>query len=202
MFDLLVLLVLAVSAFVGFVRGATREVVTVLAFVGAVVVSLFALRLTGPLARAAINPDWLAMVAALLVVFVAVYIALRIAGASLTRRVHDVQSLGTFDRVVGVGFGLIRALVLLGVFNLVFNVATPPERAPAWVTGAKLYPLTEASAKALRAVAPKGSAIFNRVTPVLEKAVREGAKPGDKAADRGYDAADRKALDDLVEKSR
>ena len=33
MFDLIVLLVLAVSAIVGFVRGATRELVTALSFV-------------------------------------------------------------------------------------------------------------------------------------------------------------------------
>lgn len=202
MFDLIVILILAVSGLVGFVRGAAREVVTVVAFVLSVIIAIFALRLTGPLARDAIHLAWLANAVAIIVVFIAAYIALRVLGAGLTRKIHDVQALGTLDRLVGFGFGLIRALVLLGVFNMVFNIATPPERTPKWVLDAKLYPLTEVSARALRTLAPKGSAIADRVAPVLEKAVQDGAKPGDKAGKQGYEARDPKTIDDLLEKSR
>jgi len=55
--------------------------------------------------------------------------------------------MGMLDRAVGTGFGLVRALVLLGGFSLLFNMATPRETAPGWVTGAVLYPLTEASGR-------------------------------------------------------
>ena len=128
MFDLIILLVLAVSAFVGFVRGAVREVVTVVAFVLSVLIAVFLLRFTTPLFRHAIHPDWLASAAALIVIFLAAYIALRVAGGQLTDKVKNTRHLGTFDRVVGLGFGLVRALVTLGLFNIVFQIATPPER--------------------------------------------------------------------------
>lgn len=202
MFDLIVILILAVSALIGFVRGATREVVTVVAFVAAVLIAIFALRMTAPLARAAIHTDWLASAAALIVVFLAVYIVLRVIGGRLTEKISKAKSLGPLDRAVGLGFGLIRALVFLGVFNIVFHIATPPERTPRWVTEAKLYPLTDVSARALRAIAPKGSALARQVAPALEKAVAESGQAGDNANDRGYDARDRKAMDDLLEKSR
>jgi membrane protein required for colicin V production len=201
MFDLIVLLILAVSAFIGFVRGAVREVVTVIAFVISILLAILLLRFTGPLFRHAIHPDWLASAAALIVIFLAMYIALRVLGAHMTERVKKTRHLGMFDRVVGLGFGLIRALVTLGLFNIVFHIATPPERTPKWVTEANLYPLTEVSAKALRAIAPKGSAIANRVAPALKDAVVEGSK-GDNDPDRRYEARDRSATNDSLEISR
>jgi membrane protein required for colicin V production len=200
MFDLIVLLILAVSALIGFLRGAVREVVTVVAFIVSVLVSVFLLRFTAPLFRYIVHPDWLASALALLVIFLAVYVVLRVLGGQLTDKVRK-TNLGALDRAVGLGFGLIRALVTLGLFNIVFHIATPPERTPKWVTEAKLYPLTEVSADALRAIAPKGSAIAKRVAPALKGAVGESAR-GDNDADQGYDARDRKAMNDLLEKSR
>ena len=210
--DIIAVLILGVSAFIGFVRGATREVMTVLAFVLAALLAVFALRLTGPLARHMIHPDWAANAAAVVIVFVAAYIALRILGAGLTRRIHNTEALGTVDRTIGVGFGLIRGLVLLGVFNLVFNLATPPERVPHWISGAALYPLSGACATALRAMAPEGSAMADRFGPAIEKAVKDGASDdagsperasNDQAAEKSpYDDKSRKAMDEMVEKSR
>ncbi len=55
LFDLGAGLILLVSGIVGFVRGATREVTTVVAFVLAAVLSVLALRFTGPIARHAIH---------------------------------------------------------------------------------------------------------------------------------------------------
>lgn len=187
MFDLIVLLILGVSALVGFLRGALRETITVLAFVIAAVLAILLLRFTGPIFRAVIHIDWLASSLAILVIFLAAYIALRVAGGQLVDRIKKTKSLSALDRTVGVGFGLVRALVALGLFNIVFHIATPPERTPKWVTEANLYPLTEVSADALRALAPNGSAIARRVGPAIENAVSEG----DKAGDREYDARDR-----------
>lgn len=199
MFDLIVLLILAVSALVGFLRGAVREVVTVVAFIVSILVAVFLLRFTAPIFRHIVHPDWLASALALLVIFLAVYIVLRVLGGLLTDKIKK-TNLGALDRAVGLGFGLVRALVTLGLFNIVFHIATPPERTPKWVTEAKLYPLTEVSADALRALAPKGSAIADKVAPALKNAVSDSA--GDNAPDRGYEARDRKAMNDLLEKSR
>ena len=68
---------------------------------------------------AAVHPDGL-------VVFVVVYAALRIAGGGLARGIQSAQVLGILDRTVGLGFGLLRALVVLGALHLAFNAATPP----------------------------------------------------------------------------
>jgi membrane protein required for colicin V production len=138
-------------------------------------------------------------VAAIVIVFALVYLALRIVGAALARRLHATQALGALDRGVGFGFGLLRALVALGLFALVFNAATPPERVPQWISGAALYPLTARAGEVLKAFAPKGLDMAGRLKPAIEDAYREGSTEPQGV---GYDARARKGLDDVVEKSR
>jgi membrane protein required for colicin V production len=202
LFDFIAVLILAVSAVIGFVRGATREVMTVLAFILAVLISIYALRFTGPVFRQSIETGWMANAAAIIVVFIAAFILIRVAGYALTRRIHTTHALGTLDRLVGVGFGAVRAFVLLGVFYLVFNAATPPERVPAWIKDATLYPLASFSAKALMALAPQGSAVMDRAVPALEEAVRDGSSEGNMTAGKGYDQQSRDEVDALVEQNR
>jgi membrane protein required for colicin V production len=204
LFDIIAVLILGVSVLVGFLRGALREVATVIAFVAAVIIAIFALRLTGPVARAAVHPSWAATGVALVVVFLAAYIALRVLASNLMRGVHSVRALGTLDRIVGSGFGLVRGLVVLGVFYLAFNLAPPPTGTPSWIADAKLYPLARACADTLRALAPKGSAIAGKITPALANAVKAGSDSADsgQSSQSGYDGAAEKGLDDVTGKSR
>jgi membrane protein required for colicin V production len=200
-FDFIAGPLLLVSAIIGFTRGATKELMTVLSFLLAAIRAVCALRFTAPAGRALIDPDWAGVGMALLFVFGLTYIALRLLGASLEQRVRETQTMGMLDRAVGTGFGLIRALVLLGGFNLLFLMATPAETAPRWVTSGLFYPVSEASGRILKAFAPNGFSAARSVAPKVEKAVRDGVrapKPGEK----GYEARERHAVDDLVEKTR
>lgn len=208
LFDIIALTVLGVSVLTGVMRGATREVTTVVAFVLAAFIALFALRFTGPMALKAVHPSWAANGVAVVVVFLGVYIALRILGAGLTRSVQNARALGTIDRLIGGGFGVIRALILLGIFDLVFNAATPADRMPAWISKAALYPVAQGSGAMLRGIAPKGFAVAGYLTPSIKNAVKAGASDGPASSEGGqnggigYDAAARKGLDDVVERSK
>jgi membrane protein required for colicin V production len=201
-FDFVAILILGVSALVGFVRGATRELMTVIAFLLAIMISVFGLRFTGPIFRHAIHTPWLANAAAILVVFIAAYIVIKVLGSALTRRIHNTRALGTVDRFIGVGFGILRGLVVLGVFNLAFNAATPPERVPHWMKDAVLYPVSTFAAHMLTALAPQGSAMAGKVAPALEQAVKDGASDKPVTAGKGYDDKARRSMDDAVEQNR
>ena len=219
LFDAIAGAVLLLSAISGFMRGATRELTSFLALVIAAAIAIFALRFTAPMARDVINPEWAGTAVALVGVFLFFYILLRIFGGRLTEKVKAMQSVGIFDRTVGLGFGVVRALVILGAFNMLFHMATPPEREPKWVTGSVLYPVTEGSAGVLRKLLPEGMAMAGKIGPVIKDAVDEGASTkADKPKTRrpearatkerevppaeGYEDSDRKAVDELVEKSR
>jgi membrane protein required for colicin V production len=173
------------------------------------------------------DPPWAATAAAVVMVFVIAYVALRLAGHWVTSHLHSQAALGAVDRTIGLGFGVLRALVFLGVFYLVFNLATPPELMPRWIADAKLLPVARASGEAIQAVAPKGLKVAGGLRPTIERAVRgddAGTKAGaDTISDPveatrrsldaavrasqaqkapGYDNRSRDSIDDLIERSR
>ena len=203
-FDIVVLTILLTSGGIGFYQGAAREMVAVLSFLIAAVVAVATLRFTGPLGRNLIDPDWAGTAAAAIASFVMVYGLVRLTGAGIARRIQETEILGLLDRTVGLGFGLIRAFVMLGAFNLAFNAATPADLKPSWMTQAVFYPMTAAAGQVLKAFAPKGLDMANRLKPAVSEAVRDSSAnaPRDSGDSRGYDARDRGGIDDLVEKTR
>jgi membrane protein required for colicin V production len=198
LFDIIAGLLLIASGVFGFVRGFTREVTTVLAFIAAAEIAIWGLRFSGPLVRDAIHTPWLAYTAAVLAVFIIAYVILRLLAGQLTQRVRQTTALSSLDRVLGLGVGLVRGAVIVAAFALLIIVSTPPERVPPWLTEAKLWPLAKASASVLKTVAPDGLKMAKDVAPSVRDAFEEGAKKGE----HGYDERQRKSMDDLVEKSR
>jgi membrane protein required for colicin V production len=204
-YDVVVIVVLLVSALAGFVRGGAREIVTLVAFTLSALLSALLLPFTGPLFRKMIDPDWVGTVAAGVVVFVLAYLLIRLAGAWVSQKLQQTERLGGVDRTVGLGFGVVRALVLLGFMHLVFAATTPIDRQPHWFRGATFYPVTATAAKAIQALLPKGARVADRVAPKVEQSVRRGATDRPQSPSKGpaaYDEGQRQSMDALVEKSR
>jgi membrane protein required for colicin V production len=207
-FDLLVFVLLAVSAAIGFARGAAREIAAFVALVGAAALAIFTLTPSARLARHFVHTEWLAAGCALVVVFLAAYIVLRMVGGTVARRVQETRFIGALDRSVGLAIGLVRGLIVLGALNLMFNAATPKDLQPHWIMGAVTWPLAQDMGKALKAMAPKGLDIAGRLKPAFGRAVHDAARDAvrdaldDRLKSEGYDARQRGEIEDLVEKSR
>ncbi|WP_297511513.1 CvpA family protein [uncultured Caulobacter sp.] len=206
-FDIIAGLLLLISGVTGWMRGASRELTSALSFIFAAAIALFGLRISGPIFRKLMDPDWAATASAVLVVFVIFFLIFRLIGGRITATLQD-SSAGTLDRAVGATFGLIRACVVLGVFNLLLHLATPPDRMPHWVENSMFYPVSEVSGTVLKVFAPKGKALAGKLAPAITEAVHDGTKTngdnrsGEKSRGQGYDEDQRRQLDDLVEKSR
>ena len=173
LFDVLLLLVILVSALVGYARGAIKEVVTLFAFLAAAIASIYALPVVGKLFRSLVHPAWAGNATAVLVVFVLIYILLRVLGSMLTRHVHS-SRLGALDRGAGAAFGVGRALVLAGAFFLLFTRITPPDLSPRWITGGVTWPVARKSAEVLTVFAPSGMKLADGVTKMMGDGVQKG----------------------------
>jgi membrane protein required for colicin V production len=191
-FDLLAGGLLLVSMLNGLLKGGSHEVVRVMSFVVAAAASLYLLRYSDPVFREMIGVHWMATAAAVLVVFAVIYIALRLLGASLTQPMQG-GALGVLDRIVGLGFGLVRALALLGMTNLLLHAVTPGDHPPAWITGARLYPLTQASGRVLKVFLPRAEALGGKIGSGITSAVRQGATSD---PNEGYSVRERRQPDD------
>jgi membrane protein required for colicin V production len=139
--DLAVLAVVAVSALVAFVRGFVREVLGITAWVGAVIVAVWAFPQAQPVvARYVNNPD-LIMPVTYGVVFVGVLIVLLMIShwiGALVRR----SVLGGMDRSLGLLFGLVRGAALVVVAYIAFGLVVPVDKWPEPVLQARALPFT------------------------------------------------------------
>lgn len=173
-FDVIAILVILASAAAGWVRGGTREIITLLSFVLAAFIALVALPLTAPLGRALVNPDWAGTIAAAVASFLLIYFGIRIFGSVLSKRAQAHPQLGGIDRFLGVFVGAARSLVLLGAIHLVVVAAMPGERTPRWLSEATLRPVTAAAARLIQIVLPGIGRGADALTPVVTSSVNEG----------------------------
>ncbi len=173
-FDVFAILVILASAAAGWVRGGTREIITLLSFVLAAFIALVALPLTAPLGRALIDPDWAGSIVSAIASFLVVYFGIRIFGSILSKRAQAHPQLGGIDRFVGILVGAGRSLVLLGAVHLVVAAAMPGERTPRWLSEATLRPLSAGAARAIQIVLPGIGRGADAISPVVDSSVRRG----------------------------
>lgn len=163
--DLLVLALFVLSAFAGFVRGGAREVVDFVALVGSLLIAALLYRVTEPLAKRMIEPDFFAGAAAYATTFVVFYVAIRLLGAYLGQKLKGVEVLAKVDRWAGLGLGAVRALVVLGALHLLFHAITPAERIPGWYRDSVSYPVGVFAAKTIQVILPAGARIADAAVP-------------------------------------
>jgi membrane protein required for colicin V production len=173
-FDVIAILVILASAAAGWVRGGTREIITLLSFVLAAFIALVALPLTAPLGRALVNPDWAGTIFAAIASFLLIYFGIRIFGSILSKQAQAHPQLGGIDRLLGIFVGAARSLVLLGAIHLVVVAAMPGERTPRWLSEAALRPVTAGAARLIQIVLPGIGRGADALTPVVTSSVNEG----------------------------
>ncbi len=196
-FDGIGLTILLASGLLALVRGFVREALSVTAFVAASLATLWALpAFIGP-ARDMIDPDWLAPLAIGAIVFIIIYLAVTFVTSSLSRGLAKGEDVNVVDRTLGFAFGLVRGLVLLGL-GVIFMAATFGEggRPPESITQARIYPLVNATARALQTLAPESSRIGSsaRLPGSTDDPIAETIRNNDTS----YGRRDRNRLDDLI----
>ena len=173
-FDVVAILVLIASAAAGWVRGGTREIITLLSFVLAAFIALVALPLTAPIGRAIVDVDWIGTIFAAILSFLIIYFGIRIFGSILSKRAQAHPQLGGIDRIVGVGVGAARGLVLLGAIHLVIVAALPGEKTPRWLSEAALRPVTAGAARVIQFILPGIGRGADLLAPVVSSSVSKG----------------------------
>lgn len=214
--DLAVGIVLLISALLAFMRGFVHEVLSIAAWVGAVLAAVHGLPFVRPLARGIIPIDWAADAAAAVLIFLAVLLALSILTNAVARSIQK-SALNNLDRSLGFVFGLARALVILGIGLVITDWLTNAQR-PTWVRYAKTLPVIEIASDGLKAVLPdhfmaagdaakEGAAKINKALDAKETLDRlniptpntpDAGKSADKP-ESGYQDKERRDMERLLQ---
>jgi membrane protein required for colicin V production len=158
-FDIVILLVVAVSAILAFARGFVREFLSMAAMFIAILAVLWGSPMLRPPMRDMIETGWIADATTVGLIFVLVYIAVRVATGRIHEWIHDSEPLGILDRTAGLLFGVVRGFVLMAVAALVVTSVAPPSMLPKSLRDAKFYPAVMLTADALKHLAPQAGQV-------------------------------------------
>ncbi|TXM94396.1 CvpA family protein [Methylobacterium sp. WL30] len=151
--DLVVLGIVVVSALLAAVRGVTREVLAIIAWVAAAAVAWSLYPMLLPTVKQHVTSDTVALVASIAAIFLGTLIVVSIITVKISDVVLD-SRIGAIDRSLGFLFGAARGF-LICVIGWVFLSWLVQGKVPTWAAEARTRPMLEKSGDALVAQLPE-----------------------------------------------
>lgn len=217
--DLAIIAVIALSALFAFARGFVREALSIVAWVGAALITLYGFNHTYGIVVRFVTTPLLADLIAGAGLFVVSLIVLTILTAYVARFVHS-SALSPIDRTLGLIFGLARGVILVSLAYLVVDVSLPQNDQPGWIKEAKSERFLARGADILRNALPESLQVrsaaaaddaqraFDRaqdaqraMRALSNPAAPSPANPGQAPAP-SYKPGERRDMDRLIENAR
>lgn len=228
-FDIIVIVVLLISALHAFWRGFIREVLTIFGALGGVFAAITfggAIRPTmdgwlgvetGEKAAKLFDLIPMTLVSAALsygLIFIVVFGVLSIISHLIAESARAL-GLGAIDRTLGVVFGLVRGLLILGIFYLPVHIVMDDDAKKSWFADSKTQMYIEVVARWLEGILPdnmllKDNTPSDTAPPLRESlqnqnVLKSGNPPEPTAQtqptpEQGYGDKARQTLDTLIEK--
>lgn len=194
--DILWLVIILGSVVISVWRGFVREVFSLAAWVLALLVAArLGSQLAATIGDTIADPQVRAVTAFLLLFFVTLLVA-SLVGVAAYRLVHK-SGLKATDRSLGLFFGALRGVVVVGIVVLVIR-ATPLGEHPSY-TGAVMRPGVDPVANFIHRLLPEDfGRNFLPLADLKERAEEAGGKAVEKA---GKEVLDREGLERIIKKS-
>jgi membrane protein required for colicin V production len=214
--DIIVILVMLLSAILAMVRGFTREVLAIASWAAAAIATILLFSHAQAIAREYIplEPKIIADAIGAATVFLVTLIIVSFITMKISDLVLD-SRVGPLDRSLGFLFGAARGLLLVVIAMLFFNWLVPAAKQPDWVREAKSRVLLEDAGQQLLAMLPDDpeSTILQRLKRGAPPADAEpsetpaetpdaDAAPNGAPAEPGYRPADRQGMQRLLDGSQ
>lgn len=171
-FDLVVLGVVFISAILAAVRGFTREVLAIGAWVAAGLAALFFHPQLVPIVREHISHPIISLVVAIAAIFLVTLLVVSFLTVRLSDLVLD-SRIGALDRSLGFLFGAARGILICIIGYQFFAWLVPEKMQPEWAKTARTRPMLHNAGEGLIAMLPEN----------LDRTISELRKRGTGAAD-------------------
>jgi membrane protein required for colicin V production len=185
--DVIVLVVIGLSALIAFSNGFVNVVLWILSWVGAVVATVYFFPVARPIAERYIAEPLIANVVTAVAIFIVALIVCAVLNQIISRAVRG-SAIGAIDRSLGLLLGLvIGAVIVCGAYMLMVW-AIPDERdRPQSVAEAKTLPMVQKGADLLRNMVPdyvieKGQAVIDQGVKTLGDPTNMVPQPGTQPA--------------------
>lgn len=150
-FDVVVLSILAFSGVLSFARGLSREIISILALLLGLAGALFVFGRYRIDVQNFIRPSWLADGALFIGVFGILYLLTSFILKGWAKTIRG-RTPGALDRILGLGFGILRGAVLASLFVLVVSKSAKDGEPAEWMASATTYPALRKVSDTLQAL--------------------------------------------------
>ena len=169
-FDLGVLLIIGLSALLSFFRGFAREILSLGAWIGATVITLYTFPTVSKWIEPQVKSQMIASGLASLGVFIIALIFISIISGILIKFIKPSKEIGFIDNMVGLLFGVARGVLLVSIGYFIMTLVMSEKDYPEWVKDAATRPYVAESAHYVAKLTPT----------YLSDAIGEQAKEMDK----------------------
>ena len=205
MFDAVVILVFMLSTVLAFFRGFVREVLSLGAWVGAAVITIYAFEPVAEMLKSHVSRNLVAYLIAGVGTYLATLLTISIINAFIIRYVKSGAEVGMLDNFLGLGFGALRGAFIVSLGYLVLTLVIDEDKTD-WVKHAATRDIAKKGALVLSSIAPGYLEDISSLKESMEESDDEEedtsstttsatTKPRESA---GYSKGDRIMLDNLI----
>ena len=151
--DVIILIIVAISALIALNRGLVKEVLSIVGWFLATAAIIYLLPVCLPFAKNFISSGIIAGVVTALTIFVVFFIIWIYSTSHIVGKIRT-SKLNGLDRFLGLFFGLMRACLLVILFNIMVSWIIPEDKQSEVLTKSKYYQLAGSFAKPLEDMIP------------------------------------------------
>lgn len=189
-FDLGVLIIVGLSALLSFFRGFARELISLGAWLGAAVITLYAFPTVSLWLEPQVKSPEVAMGLATLGVFFVALISITIVTGTLFKFVKSGSDVGMLDNVVGLMFGAARGVLVVAIGYYMLSIVMKEDEYPEWVKQAESRPYVEKAADWVARAAPDYMEALKEPTQKADHATKENQRAAKRKLNRAADRMD------------
>jgi membrane protein required for colicin V production len=152
--DLILLVVMLISALLAMVRGFMREVLSIASWAAAAILTLYAYPKLKPVVLQYFSNEIVASAICIGGVFLGTLLIVSVITIKISDTILD-SRVGALDRTLGFLFGLARGLVIVVVAFLFFAWLVPDRSQPEWVKNAKSRVVLQGTGQWLMSMLPE-----------------------------------------------
>lgn len=207
-FDILVSAAVLVSLVVGFSRGFTSEVLKLVAWAGAIFLTIIGLPIATDFMQAIIPVVFIANIAAMVVSFSVSIFFLSFLAKFVGDRIRT-SFVGPLDRALGAFFGVARGVLIISAIFLMYGKFVTEEDQGQWIQDARFKGFVTMGAATLEDITPElfqeakslgGQAVSEETSAILDD-MKVSMPTGEEAAEAAldYTREQRDQLEGLIE---
>jgi membrane protein required for colicin V production len=154
MTDIVLLVILGLSAVFAMYRGFIREVLAIFSWIGAFFITVYFFNMTDAIMRELIPNEMIAHGLTAILLFISSLIVFSLLAGTIADFIHK-SPLGSVDRLLGLGFGALRGALVICLVYFGISWAYAGKEMPTWVTNSKSLPMVQKGADYLTTLVPE-----------------------------------------------